>query len=170
MASEIILLRLIHVLGGIMWVGSGVFTAVFLIPALRASATPPGPLFAALGQRRMFLVLPTFAVLTILSGARLLAIVSGGFSHAYMTSTSGRTLAWSGVAAILAFVLSLLVARPAAVRGGKLSAAIASAPAAERARLLRELARVQRLGGIASTIALTLLVIAASGMAVARYL
>lgn len=170
MASEIIILRLIHVLGGIIWVGSGVFTAVFLAPALRTSGTPPGPLFAALGQRRMFVVLPAVALLTILSGSRLLAIVSGGFTKAYMNSATGRTLAWSGVAAIVAFLLSLLIARPALVRGGQLAAAAAKAPEADRARLSREAAILQRRGGMASTVAVTLLVVAATGMAIARYL
>lgn len=169
MSPELIVLRLVHVLGGIFWVGSGLFTAFFFAPALKQSGTNPGPLFAALGKRRLFLVLPTVALLTILSGARLMSIASGG-SAEYFASATGRAYAWSGVLAIVGFVLSLLIARPAAARGGKLAAAMAAAPESERAGLALEVARVRRRGGIASTAAVSLLIVSAAGMAVARYL
>lgn len=169
MSPELLVLRLVHVLGGIFWVGSGAFTAFFFAPALKQSGTNPGPLFAALGQRRLFLVLPIVALLTILSGARLMSIAAGG-AATYFASSTGRTYVWSGVAAVVAFLLSLLIARPSAARGGQLAAAMASAPAAERPALAQEVARLQRRGGLASTAAISLLILAATGMAVARYL
>src|SRR5688500_7542928 len=117
MSGELLVLRIIHVLGGIFWVGSGLFPSFFLLPAFGLlDPAGDGPVIGALQQRRLFTILPVVAVLTILSGIRLLQIASGGFSPAYIESRTGQTFLWSGVAAIIAFLLSLLVARPAAVR------------------------------------------------------
>src|SRR5687767_4768281 len=114
MATELIVLRIIHILGGIFWLGSGLFTAFFLIPALgRLGPASAGPVMGALQQRRLFTILPVIAVLTILSGIRLLQIASAGFSAQYFDSRTGQTFLWSGVAAIIAFLLSVLVSRPA---------------------------------------------------------
>jgi uncharacterized membrane protein len=171
MSIELLVLRIVHVLGGIFWVGSGLFTTFFLMPALgRAGPPAAGPVMGALQQRRLFTILPVVAVLTIISGARLLQIVSGGFAPAYFASRTGQTLLWSGVAAVGAFLVSILVARPAAVRSGQLSASLASVPDVQRAARAAEIEHLRRRSGLAGTIAMVLLVSAAIGMAVARYL
>src|SRR5687767_8638374 len=108
MSAELLVLRIVHVLGGIFWLGSGLFTTFFLIPALgRLGPAAAGPVLGALQQRRLFTILPVVAVLTIISGARLLQIVSGSFAPAYFASRTGQTLLWSGVAAVGAFLLSI---------------------------------------------------------------
>lgn len=170
MSTEFVVLRLVHILGGIFWVGSGLFTTFFLMPALGRVGPAAGPVMGALQQRRLFTVLPVVALLTILSGVRLFQIVSGGFAPTYMSSRTGQTFLWSGIGAVAAFILSLLVARPAAVRAGQLGAAMASLPEEQRAEQLGELERLRRRSGLASTVAMVLLLGAAAGMAVARYL
>ena len=171
MSTELLVLRIVHILGGIFWLGSGLFTTFFLVPALgRLGPAAAGPVMGALQQRRLFTILPVVALLTIISGARLLQIVSGGFAPAYFASRPGQTLLWSGVAAVGAFLLSILVARPAAVRSGELSASLATMPDAERAARLTEVEHLRRRSGLASTVAMVLLIGAAIGMAVARYL
>jgi uncharacterized membrane protein len=171
MSSELVVLRIVHVLGGIFWVGSGLFTTVFLAPALgQLGPAGAGPVMGALQQRRLFTILPVVAVLTILSGVRLLQIASGGFSPVYFDSRTGQTFLWSGVAAVIAFLLSLLVARPAMVRMGQLSASMATMPEAERGARSAEIGRLRRRSGLASIAATVLLIGAAVGMAVARYL
>ena len=170
MPAELIVLRLVHVLGGIFWVGSGLFTAFFLVPALgQAGPGAAGPVMGALQQRRLFTVLPIVAVLTILSGLRLLYIASGGFDGAYLDSPAGRTYFWSGMASIAAFLLSLLMARPAAVRAGQIAAQLARATEEERGRLAAEAERLRRRSGASSVAATALLVAAAAGMAIGRY-
>lgn len=86
-----------------------------------------------------------------------------------MASATGRTLAFSGAAGIIAFLLSLLIDRPAAVRSGQLVAAVATAPENECGRLASEAASLRRRGGIASFMRVTMLALAAAGMSVARY-
>lgn len=171
MSAELFVLRLVHILGGIFWVGSGLFTTFFLIPALgTVGPAAAGPVMGALQARRLFTVLPVVALLTILSGLRLFQLVSAGFAPAYLSSRTGQTFMWSGIAAIAAFLLSLLVARPAAVRTGKLSAAMASLPEDQRAASAAEMERLRRRNMVASVAATVLLIGAAAGMAVARYL
>lgn len=171
MSTELIVLRLVHILGGIFWLGSGLFTTFFLLPALgRVGPGTAGPVMGALQQRRLFTVLPVVAMLTILSGLRLFQIVSAGFAPMYMSSRTGQTFLWSGIAAVAAFLLSLVVARPAMVRAGQLGAAAASLPEDQRAGRLAEVDRLRRRSTLASIVAMVLLIGAAAGMAVARYL
>jgi uncharacterized membrane protein len=171
MTAELIVLRIVHILGGVFWLGSGLFTALFLVPALgRLGPAGAGSVMGALQQRRLFTILPVVAVLTILSGVRLLQIASGGFSPAYFDSRTGQTFLWSGVAAVIAFLLSLLVSRPAALRLGQLSASMATMPESERAARALEVERLRRRSGLSGTLAMIMLVGAAIGMAVARYM
>ena len=170
MSTELYILRLVHILGGIFWLGSGLFTTFFLMPALgRIGPANAGPLMGALQQRRLFTVLPIVALLTILSGLRLFQIASAGFAPAYLASPTGKTFLWSGIAAVAAFLLSLLVARPAALRAGQLAASISSLPAEQRAARAAEAERVRRRSALAGVVAMILLVGAAAGMSVARY-
>lgn len=170
MFAELVVLRIIHVLGGIFWVGSGLFTTFFLMPALGSvGPSAAGPLMGALQQRRLFTILPVVALLTILSGLRLFQIASAGFAPAYVSSRTGQTFIWSGIAAVAAFLLSILVARPAALRAGQLGATIASLPEGQRAERGAEVERLRRRSAVASIAATTLLIAAAIGMAVARY-
>lgn len=170
MRAEILVLRLVHILSGIMWVGSGMYTSFLLIPALSSSPAVMGQVMAGLQRRRVLLVLQIVAGLTILSGLRLLAIDSAGFAASYFDSGVGRTLGISAGAAIIAAVLSFGVAQPAIKRAGPIAASLAaSANAAERERLTAELDRLRRRGTVASAVAVGFGLLAASGMAIARY-
>ena len=169
MRPELLLLRLVHILCGTFWVGSGVYSGIFLTPAITSSGVNAGQLFAALGKRRLFAVLPLIALLTIASGFRLLWITSGGSLGEYAGSLAGRTYLFSGAAAVLAFVLSLGVSRPMAVRTGQLTAALRS-ESADRDAIGRQLATLRRRLSVSSATALALLVLCAAGMSVGRYL
>jgi uncharacterized membrane protein len=170
MHAELIVLRLVHILSAILWVGSGLFTSFFLVPVLTASPAVMGQVVAGLTRRRLFLVLQIAAALTILTGLRLLAIDSAGFDGSYFATGTGRTFAISGLLAIIAAVLSFGVSRPAVVRAGAIAASIAaSSDAAEKARLTSEADRLRRRATVASTASVSLGILAAAGMSIARY-
>jgi hypothetical protein len=169
MHFELLVLRLVHVLCGTFWVGSIVYTVLFLAPALAASGVNSGQVFAALARRRLYATMPIVALLTMLSGFRLLWIASGGSLGEYAGSASGRAYVWSGVAALVAFLLSLVVSRPAAAQAGRLVAAIQTATT-ERDALARQLAATRRRARISSATVITLLVLCVAGMSVGRYL
>jgi hypothetical protein len=168
---EIIVLRLVHVVGGILWVGAAVFNMLFLAPALRRAGPAAGPIMATLRQRGLFVFLPAVALLTILSGVRLMAIMSGGFDAAWFGSAHGSAYAWSGLIAIVAFVLGVTVTRPLGNRLGALGAELARAEDdAARAALGAQLASAQKWMAITGLALTAMLLVSAAGMAVARYL
>jgi uncharacterized membrane protein len=170
MYAELIVLRVVHVLSGIFWLGSGLFSALFLMPSLGKLGPGAGPFMAELGRRRMPTVLMASALLTILSGVRLLQLASGGFSGAYFATGVGRTFAGAGVLAVIGWLVAILIARPAAMRAGALGAAAAAeGDAAARGRLLGQLDGLRRRAALGNVTAVGLLVLAAAGMAVARY-
>lgn len=169
MQAELLVLRLVHVLGGIFWVGSALFMAIFLFPALASAGPAAGQVMGAMQRRRIFTVLPVVAVLTLLSGVRLMQLTSDGFSAAYFDSPSGRVFAWGGTFAIAAFVIGITIARPTGLKLARLSALGASDDPAEQLRRNAERARLQRLVMVFGIVNLVLLLLAAAAMAAARY-
>ena len=169
--TELVILRLVHILSATVWVGSAVFGSVMLMPVLARLGPAAGPVMAGLRDRGMAAFMPTVALLTILSGLRLIAITSGGFAASYFETTWGATYAASGAAAIVAFVLGVVFARPLGARLGALGAQLASEEdEARRSALSSQLAAVRRTNAILQWVLGVLLVGAAAGMSVARYL
>lgn len=170
MHAEILVLRLVHILSAILWVGSGLYTNFFLVPALKDSPALMGPVVAGLTRRRAFRVLEIAAGLTILSGLRLMWIDSEGFSGSYFDTGTGNVFGMGGAAAIIAAVFNFGVGRPAMVRAGALAASLAaSTDAAEKARLTQQVDRLRRRATVAGMLAVGFAILAASAMAVARY-
>jgi len=167
---EIVALRFLHIVGGILWVGGAVFQMVFIAPALRRAGPDAAPVMAALREGGSFTFLPLVALATILSGVRLMAIMSGGFDARWFNSPSGSMYAWSGLIAIVAFVLGLTTARPLANRLGRLGAELGSTTEeSARTTLTTRIATAQRWMAIVGATLTILLLLAATGMAVARY-
>src|SRR5689334_18418168 len=145
MHAELLLLRIIHVVGAIVWVGGGVYVAFFLIPALLPIPTVIPQLMDSLSRRKVFVILPTIGLLVILSGIRLLWIDSAGFDESFLSTASGRTFSIGGTSGIIAFLVQVLVQRPAGARLGKIAATLAgNVSAEERQRLTSEADRMRR--------------------------
>lgn len=170
MHAELLVLRLIHILSGTAWVGSGIFVAFFLIPAL--AATPPlmPQVMNGLQRRRMFVLLPTAGLLTIVSGMRLYWIDAAGFDGNFAATSMGATLTAGAVAALIAFGFQVFVSRPAGLKLGRIAAALAASPSdSERDRLNAEAARLRRRNGMATLTAVSFGLVSAAAMAIARY-
>ena len=169
MHAELIVLRLIHVGGGIFWVGTSLFTFFFLMPTvMRAGPGVAGPVMGGLMQRKFMVWMPVVALLVILSGLRLLMIVSGGNPH-WFQHRAGHAFTVAGGLAIIAFLIGLTISRPAMAKAAKLGqSAVSDAPT--RAALQDEIRRLQRRSYIGTMIVTWLLLASAAGMAVARYL
>src|SRR3954471_565991 len=170
MHAELLVLRFVHIISGIMWVGSGVFVAFFLIPALAANRQLMPQVMEGLQRRRVFIVIPMAGLLAILSGIRLLWIDSAGFADSYMSTGPGRTFSIGGTAAIIALLIQVFVSRPAGVRLGTIATQLAGSPSAdERDRLSAEADRLRRRNAMATLGAVLFGLLAASAMAIARY-
>lgn len=166
----LLLLRLTHVVLGTMWVGAMAFTVVFLTPALRDAGPGGAPVMASLQRRGFMVVMPVLALLTIISGFLLVERVYGGMS-ALGASRMGQSLIIGAVAAVLAFVLGILVMRPAMIRAAALASRAASASTEqERIELGAQVQRLRERGTVMGRVIFTLLLIAIGAMAIARYL
>jgi hypothetical protein len=139
----------------------------FLAPALAHMGVGAAPIVRNLERRKLFVVLPTVAMLTMLSGIRLMSL-TGGMSR-YMSTAGGKTYVVGGIASVIAFFVSVVVSRPTAVRASHLSQAAAS-DELSRSRLAAEIRALQRRVTWSSMLAVALLFLAAALMAVARYL
>jgi uncharacterized membrane protein len=184
MPIELLVLRATHILAGTFWVGAGVFSTLFLMPALATTGpATAGAVMQALERQRLFTAMPVAALLTIGSGLRLLWIAAAGAGGHYFHTRMGHAFTVSGGAAILAFVLAMFVVRPTMVQVGALAAKVAAAapePSAagearydalgSRAVAERRLQVLRARGAWSSAVATLLLVASALGMAVARYL
>ena len=163
-------LRLVHILAGVFWVGTAVFTAFFLAPSLRAVGPAGGQVMQQLAQvRKLPRYLMTAMALTILSGFAMYWRASGGFTNGWVSSGPGMTFGIGGVLAILAASIGFSIGMPAAKQLGAIAGAVAKSggppspdQAAEMQRLQGRMAKATALGSI-------LLVFATAAMAVARY-
>ena len=100
----VILLRIIHIFGGIYWVGTAFFLAVVLVPASRRlganSMTVTGPVYS----NPMFGIgFAASAILTTVAGTLLWWEISDGFNADYMGSDQGIVLSIGVLAGFLGF-------------------------------------------------------------------
>ena len=169
MDITIIITRLIHVVGGIFWVGAVVFVTLFLMPSLAEAGPDAGKVMAGLNKRKFMVVMPIVGILVILSGLYLYSIASGGFDHHYLESRPGHTYAFGGIFAILAFIVGVVVTRPAMMKAAKMSEGAMQATGAERDRMIAEAQAARVRGGKASKVVMWLLILTAITMAIGRY-
>ena len=171
MMAEMLVLRLVHVLGGVFWVGAMMYNAFFLMPTIaQAGPAAAGPIIAGFQQRKLFVWLPIVAILTMLAGVRLMMIQSANFSSAYFGTPMGRTYLAGGAMAIIAFAIGFAVNRPAMTRMSELGAAMASANDSAKAAMQGEMAMLRKRSGVGTVVVTWLLIGAAAAMAVARYM
>ena len=169
MSVLLITLRVLHIVGGIIWVGSSIFSTLFLGPAIQDAGPDGAKVAAGLQRRGMMTFMPLVAIATILSGLWLYWRDSGGFHAGYMSSPIGFTYGLGGALAIAVFVVGITVGVPAMRRAGALQKTLGSLPESERAARIAEIGRLQaRAGGIARGASVVLLG-AAVAMAIARY-
>lgn len=161
--------RIIHVLGGVIWVGSMFFISMFLIPSIAEAGPDAGKVMAALTRRKFMIVIPVIALLTMLSGLWLYWRASIGFDSAYMRSGPGRTYAIGATLAILAFIIGMTITRPAMVKVSKLMPTIATASPEERERIIAEVNATRAKGERWGKVIGFLLIGTATLMALGRY-
>lgn len=169
MNAELLVLRLVHILGGTFWVGAAVFMSFFLIPAATQSGAAGSQVMANLQKRKFMVVMPIVAMLTILSGVRLMQIVSSGFAPGYFRTGSGHVYAISGACAVLALLIGVIVGRPAHMKLAKLTQSSVSDQTSKEL-INSEIKALHKRATMSSAAATVLVIIAAVGMAIARYM
>lgn len=166
-------LRLIHVLSGIFWLGSAAIGAYFLFPALRAAGPSASPFMYQLMERQKLSVTVTVAMtLTILSGLGLygwlIAVTHGQFARSRMAMVLGTGAILSIVAAGVAGAISSPTSRKLRAMSERLQE-VQRGGGAPSPEMVAELTRLRDRMGRAQSVIAALLILAASTMAVARY-
>ncbi len=169
MNSLMIVLRIIHIITGVFWVGVSLFNVVFLQPTVQSTGSEGQKVMQHLTLRTRFTVtVYTAATLNLLSGLLMYWILFG-FRPSVLSSGYGLMLTIGGIAGIIAWVIAIFFVRRILGRMQAIGKAIqgqGSPPTPEQASQLQaSTAQLVNLGqwGVA------LMVIALVGMSTAQY-
>ncbi|MCG6921073.1 MAG: hypothetical protein LJF15_08315 [Acidobacteria bacterium] len=166
----LLLLRVVHVAGGVFWAGAILFVVHFLEPAVRDAGPDGAKVMQALRKHHYLEVVPMVATLTLLSGFGLYWRDFGRAHPGPGASVAELTYALGGITALVAFFVGVSLLRPSALRIGALGAELAQAPAEKQATLQEEISRLRVRMRKSGRWVVRLLGITIITMAVGRYL
>jgi len=159
-AVVLFLLRAIHIVGGVLWVGGVVVVGLFLLPATQAVGPAAQPMMQfIMGRRKLPVYMMSLGIVTTLGGLLLFyrnVSLTGG---AWARSPMGVGISVGAAAAILALIVGMAISAPAAK---KMNGPPDSVTPEQRAVLMRRLVLGARL-------TFFLLLVSALFMATARY-
>jgi uncharacterized membrane protein len=160
------LLRIIHILGGVFWVGGALTMFVFVGPTVGATAESGQKFLEHLMNNRKFSNrIAAAAGLSILAGFILYWIDSDGFTSAWMSSGAGRGFGIGAAFALVGFVFGIIVGRVNKAMA-QLGAQFQGKPSAEQTAQMQRLRKQQ---ATYSNISAAGLILAVIFMALARY-
>lgn len=161
------LLRIIHVVGGVFWVGGTLMMTFFIAPTIGATGESGQRFVGHLMNNLKFSNRMSIAAgLTILAGFILYWIDSQGFTSAWMSSGAGRGFGIGAGFALIGFVFGILIGRTTKAMA-QLGGQIQGKPSPDQMNQLQGLGKRQ---ATYSAIAAATLVIATVFMAIARYM
>jgi len=154
-------IRALHIVVAAAWFGAAAFLTLYLMPAMSQLGPQGGPVMVALTQRRFHVFMAANAVLTVLSGAWMYWMLTGGLQPAAIGSHDGLVYGFGGLAGLLAAVIGATVV-------GRSSKQLADMAAAGGPPEPAQVARLQARVRAGSRLALTLLVVALLAMTLAH--
>jgi uncharacterized membrane protein len=124
----VVVLRLVHILSGVFWIGGAIVVSWFLLPAVQAAGpSVGGPLMQRFaGDRRAPSWLAGAAVLTVLAGLLLFWEVSGQLAGEWLSSPQGMTISLGAALGIVAAVIGVAIGGPTTKKVLALGGAIAA--------------------------------------------
>ena len=171
MSPELVTLRLLHIFSGVFWAGGVFYLAFFIFPTINAIGPAGGQFMQQLSRtRKMPAVMTTLGLVTVLSGLRLMQIMSGNFSSAWFGTNTGISLSIGMVAGIGALCIGLFVNKPRAQRMAKIGAAVAASGAPPTPEQQQQLGKLKGQLEKGVKVMAWHLLAAVVTMAIARYL
>ena len=171
MDIALLIVRVVHIGSAMIWFGGAIIGSFLLQPTAQALGQAGQPFMEHLmKRRRMGVLFPVVAGLTILSGAALYWRDSGGLQVAWITTGPGLAFTIGGLAAIVSFVGGLALVGPSIAEQTAVQAELAGGNGVPTEDQRRRLGRADRRMQLANRFDLPLLVLAALTMAVGRYL
>jgi uncharacterized membrane protein len=165
MNALMIVLRLIHIIGGVFWVGTALLFSFFIIPSIRATSEVEQKFWGLLIKTHLGEVHGISAILTVLAGASLYWIDSGGFTSAWTRSGAGLGFGIGGIFGFLGVISGILNAIPLRTLA-ETAAQIQENPTPEQ---IDKIQAAQKRLGVIGRIDGAILIIALICMATARY-
>jgi hypothetical protein len=166
-----VVLRLVHVVCGALWVGMVFLSTFFLLPAVEEVGPDGSKVMAAIQRRGVMIVIPVLAIGALVSGIWLYLRASAGMPAEFGRSPMGMAFGLGGLAAIVAWLLGMVVLRPSMTRAMALAQSLGSSISAEeRQRVMGEVQRLRSRAAASGRLTAYLLLFALAAMAVARYL
>lgn len=170
-SALMIVLRLVHIISGVFWVGAVLLVAWFILPSQSVLGQAAGVFMQELMmRRRLRLYLMVTMILTILSGLVMYARLSMLTQGAWAASTTGRVLGVGALAAIIAGAIGGISGARTARKMGELGAAIQAAGGQPTETQRSEMAAIMSGAQSKLRIVGVLLLITVAAMASARYL
>lgn len=166
MDTYIVVLRVIHIVAGVFWVGSTMLFALFIEPTVAALGSQGGTFMTHLTKVKKYpIVIALTSIVAIVAGGLLYWRSSGGLSGLWIQSGPGLTFTVGGALAVIAWLIGFTVLRPTI---GRMEAIRLSAPS-EDSRAATTMAALQRRLRLGSNANLILLIGTVTAMAAARY-
>ncbi|CAN5582787.1 hypothetical protein BH23CHL7_BH23CHL7_16110 [soil metagenome] len=167
----LIVFRVAHIGGAMMWFGGAIIAAFFLTPTAKALGRTAEPFMEHLmNRRRMGIFFPVVALLTILSGAALYWRDSAGLQVNWILSPTGLAFTVGGIAAIAAFVGGMLLIVPSIETEAAVHRELAAGDGVVTEDQRRRLEWADGRMKLAHRVDMPLLLLAGLTMAVGRYL
>lgn len=168
--TSIILLRVLHIVTAVFWVGAVLFITMFLTPAIRGVGPAGGAVMSQLVQvRRLPMYMMGASVITLISGFLLYWADARLGGNEWLGSGAGRVFGLGGVLALVGGIAGTAVNAPTGKQLGALGAAMAVAGRPPTPEELATMERLQRRMATASVFVAILLVVSTVCMAVAPY-
>jgi uncharacterized membrane protein len=166
-----LLLRFVHIVGGVFWVGAVFLIVGFIFPTVRETGPTGGRFMQELMQRRRLSVFMNSAAgLTMLSGFIMYGRITAATDGAWAGTRAGMTFGIGGLATIVAGIIGGAIVGRGGARLAKLSQSIQASGGAPSPEQAAEVGRLQARMGKAMRVVAALLLVAVTTMATARYL
>lgn len=169
MDAVFIVSRVVHIVAAMIWFGGAIVSAFFLDPTAKALG-PAGQSFMdhLINRRRLGMMFPMVAALTVMSGAVLYWRDSAGLNMTWIASPTGVAFTVGGLAGLAAFAGGAVLIGPSATDQAAVARELAAGNGVATAGQRERLERADRRLKLASWIDLPLLIVAAPTMALAR--
>lgn len=170
--ASMVFLRIVHIVTGVIWVGSLFVVVVFVQPSAAALGTVGAPFMSELRRRRFVDVVFIDALFTVVAGSFLY----WRDWHAYPSfgdwigSNFGASLTVGALLAISGLVVAAVLTRPTIGRLVSLGQQVAESGGTPTPETAARIAALQRRLVVAERVSFSLVLVAVVAMASARYL
>jgi hypothetical protein len=166
-----LIIRVLHVAGGALWFGFIIFVAFFLTPSLQEAGPDGAKVMAGLERRKLVVVIPVIATVTILSGIWLFWRYTAGFNAEVSRTHTAMTFGTGGALGILAYLIGMSLIGPNMAKARKAAARAATLPEGqERSALLASANAMRKRAATATRIVAGLVTITITLMSIAIFM